>query len=206
MDTTKKLYYSSLFLKFLMGVQLILIAGFLFVYFHSMISPETYDQLIVTEEKQIIYKFDHLKVPDTYNEWKESDQLFYYTKLDAWSQFRVIWVKIVGFFIYFFITGLFLKFLKNTNSFEVFFKDNIQILNKIIRLVFFLWLFHMILNLLQNPMTMIFEDLDQPMHITRAKVSFDFLVYYPIMVIFFFALREVFKRGYELKQENDLTI
>lgn len=32
------------------------------------------------------------------------------------------------------------------------------------------------------------------------------IYYYPLAFIFYFTLKEVFKQGQELKQENDLTI
>ena len=57
-----------------------------------------------------------------------------------------------------------------------------------------------------NPISMVFNDTEIPHFITIRKQSLDFIIYYPLAIVFFFILKEVFKKGQELKQENDLTI
>jgi hypothetical protein len=53
---------------------------------------------------------------------------------------------------------------------------------------------------------MVFENEKAPHYITSEKMSLNLFIYHPIAIIFFLTLKEVFKRGQELKQENDLTV
>lgn len=206
MTTENKLNIASYFLKFLMGISLTIAFLLAFVYFHSMFSPEKYSNLIVNNERSLEYKFDIEKAPETYEEWQVSNKLFYYVKLDTYSKFSVIWTLIIAFAIYFFILFLFNKFLKNTKDFELFFQNNIKIINNIIRLLFVLFAFIFVVKGYKNPMSIVFENSEAPHFITSRKVTFDFITYYPLAIIFFFVLKQVFKRGLELKLENDLTI
>ena len=117
MKTEKKLKISSYFLKFLMSISLLIACSLAFIYFHSMFSPERYSQLTVNEERSIIYKVDAEKAPKTYKEWQSSKQLFYFTKLDDYSKFSVIWTKVISFTTFFMILFLFDRFLKNMKKF-----------------------------------------------------------------------------------------
>jgi len=206
MKTEKKIKLASYFIKLLMVITLTIIIGFIFFYFSSMFSPEKYSNYIVSQERTLVYNVNIEKVPETYKEWQSSNKLFYYTKLDEFSKFSLIWTKVVGFVIFFFILVLFNKFLKNTKKLEFFFQKNIKTINHILKLLVLLFVFNIIVLYNKNPMSMVFEETEIPHYITTETIRFNFLFYYPLAIIFFYILREVFKRGQELKQENDLTI
>ena len=206
MKTIKTLKLSSYFLKFLMSVSLLITFALVFIYFHSMFSPEKYSNFLVNEERGIVYKFDAEKAPQTYKEWVASNQLFYFIKLDSYSKFSLVWTKVITFVIFFLVLRLFDKFLKNTRNFDLFFQKNIKIINQILKLLLFLFAFNFIIKGYNNPMSMFFEDAGKPHYIRSERITFDFVIYYPLAIIFLYTLREVFKHGKELKQENDLTI
>ena len=206
MKTEKKIKLASYFIKLLMVITLTIIIGFIFFYFSSMFSPEKYSNYIVSQERTLVYNVNIEKVPETYKEWQSSNKLFYYTKLDEFSKFSLIWTKVVGFVIFFFILVLFNKFLKNTKKLEFFFQKNIKTISHILKLLVLLFVFNIIVLYNKNPMSMVFEETEIPHYITTETIRFNFLFYYPLAIIFFYILREVFKRGQELKQENDLTI
>ena len=207
MKTEKKLKLSSYFIKLLMSFSLLIAFSLVLFYFHSMFYPEKYSNLLVNEtSRSLEYKFNAEKVPETFKEWQESTKLFYYIKLDSYSQFRVVWTKIISFATFFLILFLFDRFIKSTRNFEYFFEKNIKILNQIIKLLLLLFIFNIIVLGFSNSMTITFEDAGRPHHITSAKINLELFSYYPLTIIFFFVLKEIFKRGKELKQENDLTI
>ncbi len=206
MKTEKTLKLSSYFLKFLMSISALITITLVFIYFHSMFSPEKYSNLIVNKERSIVYKLDVEEAPETYEKWEASSKLFYYTKLDNYSKFSIIWTKVAAFTIFFLILVLFDKLLKNTKNFDLFFKKNIIIINNILKLLLLLIVFNFVVKGYSNPMSMVFENSEKPHYITSQKMTFDFLIYYPLALIFFFTLKQIFKRGQELKQENDLTI
>ncbi|CAM1348855.1 DUF2975 domain-containing protein [Tenacibaculum insulae] len=207
MKTEKTLKVSSYFLKFLMTMQVVICLGLAFVYFHSMVSSEKYTSLIITEERGLSFRFDVKEIPTTYSQWKETKQYMHYNLLDGYSKFYVIWSLIINFIGCFFILYLFNVFLKNTKNLQLFFNSNIKILQKIIVITTGLFVFNFLLStVMLKRISMVFYETDIPHHIVKEKVSFEFLFCYPLAIIFFFVLREVFKRGQELKQENDLTI
>jgi hypothetical protein len=206
MKAEKTLKLASYFLKFLMLIQIIFCLGFAFIYFHSLNSPENYEILTIDEKNNLMFNFDVIKTPKTYTEWKESEQLTHYILLDGYSKFYIIWFMILNFLGFFIILFLLNRFLKNTKNFNLFFESNIKTLNKIILILSSLFLMNfMDKGFTLKPMSMIFEN-NIYHFITKKSDSLDFLIYYPLTIIFFFVLREVFKRGRELKQENDLTI
>jgi hypothetical protein len=206
MKTGKTLKLSSYFLKFLMSISALITLLLVFFYFHSMFSPEKYSNFIVNNERSITYKLEVEKIPETYKQWKKSEQLFYYTKLDSFSKFSLIWVNVVRFTTFFLILSLFNKFIKNTQNFELFFQSNIKIINQIIKLILLLFVFNFLVKGYSNPISMIFENEGKPHHIINRRITLNFLIYYPLAIIFFFTLRQVFKKGQELKQENNFTI
>ena len=116
------------------------------------------------------------------------------------------WTRVISLIIFFFILFLFNKLIKNTKNIDLFFQKNIITINNILKLILLLFLFNFIVKSYNNPMSMVFEDSGKPHFITSQRITFDFLIYYPLTFIFFFTLKQVFKRGEELKQENDLTI
>ncbi|GAB7255574.1 hypothetical protein OBPA_00380 [Polaribacter sp. OB-PA-B3] len=207
MKTEKRLKLASYFLKFLMSLQLILITGLIFIYFHSIFSPNNYNNLTLNKKRDLVFNLNVEKTPKNYEEWKQSEQLTYYNLLDNYSKFYVIWTKVIMFSGFLFILYLLNKFLKNTKNFDLFFTSNIKILNKIIFLISILFVLDFILKgTTLNPISMVFNDKEVPHFITKGSASLDFLIFYPLGIIFFYVLKEVFKRGQELKQENDLTI
>ena len=185
----------------------LLIAGiFAFVYFHSIFSPEKYKSLTVDEGRNLVYKLDVKEIPKTYSDWKASEQLYHYTLLDNYSKFTVIWTKVIGFITFYLILLLFNKFLKNTTNYNFFFEKNIIMINQMVKLVLFLFIFNLVFSSFMSPMEMTFYEQGEPHHILSGKITFELFIYYPIVIIFFLVLKEVFKRGQELKQENELTI
>mgnify|MGYP000117875003 FL=1 len=207
MKTEKTLKASSYFLRFLMIMQIIFCLSLAFTYFHSMISPEKYVNLTINESLDLVYNFDVKKVPATYDEWKTTKQLTHYNLLIGTSKFSVIWLRIFKIIGFFFILYYLDKFIKNTQNLRLFFESNIKILNKIIYLIIALLLVNLLFGgIAMNPISMVFNDTEIPHFITIRKKSLDFIIYYPLAIIFFFILKEVFKKGQELKQENDLTI
>jgi hypothetical protein len=206
MKTEKTLRLASYFLKLLMSFQLIFCVAFAFIYFHSLNSPNNYEFLTIDTKSNLIFNFDVKKVPETYTEWNKSEQLFHYILLDGNSKFYIIWFKILNFLGFFIILFLLNKFLKNTKNLNLFFESNIKTLNRIIFIISSLFLINFLdKGFTLEPMSMIFEN-NIRHFITKRSDSLNFLIYYPLTIIFFFILREVFKRGKELKQENDLTI
>lgn len=207
MKTEKTLKASSYFLKFLMTMQVVICLGLVFVYFHSMVSPEKYTNLIINEERELNFRFDVKEVPITYNQWKETKQYMHYNLLDGYSKFYVIWSVIINFIGCFLILYLFNGFLKNTKNLQLFFESNIKVLQKIIVITTGLFVFNFLLSMVMlKRISMVFNETGIPHHIVKEEMSFEFLFYYPLAIIFFFVLREVFKRGKELQEENDLTI
>ncbi|SDS33598.1 Protein of unknown function [Polaribacter sp. KT25b] len=206
MKTVKTLKISSYFLKFLMSISFLIAFSLAFIYFHSMFYPKKYSNLIVNKERNIQYIFDIEKAPKTYKEWESSNKLFYYVKLDNYSKFSIIWTKVATFTIFFIVLFLFDKIIRNTKNFDLFFQKNIRLINNILKLIILLFLFNFVVKGYSDPISMVFEDSGKPHFITSGRITFDFLIYYPLAIIFFYTLREVFKRGQELKQENDLTI
>lgn len=206
METTKKLKIASYFLKFLMSIQIILCLGLIFVYLHSMIAPENYKSLTINTKRDIIFNFDVKEIPKTYDEWKDTKQLYHFNLLNNYSKAYVIWSKVIMFTGFFFILFFLNKFLKNTKSYNFFFEKNIKILNKIIYLIVALFFVEFLFKgFTIEPLKMVFNN--KVSHfLTKRSASVDFLIYYPLSIIFFSTLKEVFKRGQELKQENDLTI
>ena len=77
---------------------------------------------------------------------------------------------------------------------------------RVFKSIVVLFVFNIVIIGYSHPISMVFEELEMPHYITSGRVRFDFMIYYPMAIIFFYTLREVFKRGQELKQENDLTI
>ena len=99
------------------------------------------------------------------------------------------------------------KLIKNSRNYEYFFQKNIKIINQILKLLLLLFIFNIILIIFGEPITMVFENKGElPSFYSFGRVNFGFLFFYPLVYIFFFILKTVFKRGEELKQENDLTI
>ena len=123
--------------------------------------------------------------------------------MDNFSKIKFLLSNITFITGYFFIIFLFNKFLKNTQNIKLFFEPNIKILNKI--LFIFLGLFFIKL-LPFNLFTMVFNEDGLPRYVSRSHINLNFLFYDPIIIIFFYILKVVFKRGQELKIENDLTI
>lgn len=207
MKTEKILKASSYFLKFLKAIQVIICLGLVFVYFHSMISPEKYTSLIINEERELVFNLNVKEVPTTYNEWKQTKQFTHYNLLNDYSKFYVIGFRLVKIIGFFFILHFFDKFLRNTKNLQIFFESNIKYLNKIRYLILGLFLIDFFFRgITLNPISMVFNDGDIPHFVTKQSGSLDFIIYYPLTIIFFFLLKEVFKKGQELKQENDLTI
>lgn len=207
MKTEKTLKASSYFLKFLMAIQVVICLGLVFIYFHSMISPEKYTSLIITEERGLSFRLDVKEIPTTYSQWKETKQYMHYNLLDSYSKFYVIWSVIINFIGCFLIFYLFSIFLKNTKNLQLFFDSNIKISQKMILITTGLFVFNFLLStVMLNRISMVFYETGIPHHIVKEEMSFEFLFYYPLAIIFFFVLREVFKRGKELQEENDLTI
>jgi hypothetical protein len=208
MKTGKKLKYASRFLKLIMTFQIVVILGLAFVYFHSMVNPDSYKTLTVNSYRELNFNFNVEKVPETYAEWEKSMQLVHYNLLDNSSKFSVIWIKIITIIGFLLIVYYFDKFLKNTKNTKLFFTSNIKKLNQITLIVSSLFLFSLLTNVFTwEPITMIFKNGETPhYYVTKGKLSLDFMLYYPLTIIFFIILKEVFKRGQELKQENELTI
>lgn len=206
MKTSSKLKIASYFLKFLMSIQIIICLGLTFVYFHSMTAPEYYNSLTINTNRDIIFNFDVNEIPQTYDDWKETNQLYHFNLLNNYSKAYIIWSKVIMFTGFCFILFFLDKFLKNTESFNFFFEKNIKILNKIIYLITILFILNLILKgFTIQPLSMIFDN-NTSHFLTKRSASIDFLSYYPLAIIFFSILKVVFKRGQELKQENDLTI
>lgn len=206
MKTIKKLKTASYFLKFLMMIQVFFCLGFIFIYFHSMISPENYTNLTINSKRDIIFNFDVQQIPNTYDEWKKTKQLYHYNLLTNYSKTYVIWSKVIMFSGFFLILFFLNKFLKNTENFNFFFDRNIKILNHIIFLIVVLFVLEFLLKgFTIEPLKMVFKN-NTSHYLTKRSASIDFLIYYPLAIIFFSILKAVFKRGQELKQENDLTI
>tara|TARA_B110000091_G_C13762866_1_gene452987 strand:- start:260 stop:880 length:621 start_codon:yes stop_codon:yes gene_type:complete len=206
MRTTQKFKIASYFLKFLMGLSIITAGVLAFIYFHSMVSPEKYANLTVNDSRNLIFNLNVVNVPESLAEWKSTKQLFHYNLLDNYSKFTVVWPTIISFITFFLILLLFERFFKKTTNYRVFFEGNIKMIDKIIKLILFLFLFNFIVLGYRNPMSMVFNEGEVPHFITSEKISFSLFIYYPIALILFVAFKEVFKRGQELKQENDLTI
>lgn len=207
METKKILKNGSLFLKFIMLIQIILCVGLVFIYFDSMVSPEKYNSLIIDESRRLVFNHGIEKVPETYEQWKATEKFIHYNLLNDYSKFYIIWTKVIKFLGYFFILYLLNLFLKNTKSYDLFFGSNIKILNKIILLIIALFIIDFALKgFTLEPISMVFNETDIPHFVTKERVTLDFIIYYPLAIIFFYILKEVFKRGRELKEENDLTI
>ncbi|SED96668.1 Protein of unknown function [Polaribacter dokdonensis DSW-5] len=206
MKTTNKLKIASYFLKFLMSIQIIICLGLIFVYFHSMTAPENYNSLTINTNRDLIFNFDVNEIPKTYDDWKETNQLYHFNLLNNYSKAYVIWSKVIMFTGFFFILFLLNKLLKNTESFNFFFEKNIKIINNIIYLIITLFILNFLLKgFTIKPLLMAFDN-NTSHFLTKRSASLNFVFYYPLAIIFFSILKVVFKRGQELKQENDLTI
>ena len=72
MKTEKILKLSIYFLKFLMSIISLIAVGLIFIYIHSLFSPETYSKVIVTNTRSLEFRFDIEKIPSTVKEWKSS--------------------------------------------------------------------------------------------------------------------------------------
>lgn len=207
MKTEKKIKIASLFLQIIMVLQIFLILALIFVYFHSTYYPELYKTLSITKNRNLVFNLNIEQIPKTYTEWKNSKQLFHYNLLTNYSKFYIIFTKIIPLTGYFLIIFLLKKFLSNTKNYDLFFISNIKLINKIVILIFILFVFHFLVKgTTFNPITMVFTETQEPHYITKQIADLNFLIYYPISIIFFLVLKEVFKRGQELKKENDLTI
>jgi hypothetical protein len=203
MKTERKILLSSYFLKFIIASLFITGVGLIFIYFHSLIYPEKYTSLIITKNNSLIFNLDIKNVPKTYEGWKNTKQVLHFNLLDNFSKVRFLLSKFTNVVGYFFITLLFNRFLKNTLSIKFFFESNIKILNKILYILVGLFL----LKLLPiNLYTMVFFENGVPHHVSKSFMNLNFLFYYPLLIIFIYLLKIVFKQGQELKIENDLTI
>ncbi len=189
-----------------MSIQIIICLVLIFVYFHSMTAPENYNSLTINTNRDIIFNFDVNEIPQTYDDWKETNQLYHFNLLNDYYKAYVIWSKVIMFTGFFFILFFLNKFLKNTNSFILFFEKNIKILNKIIYLIINLFILNFLLKgFTIKPLTMVFDN-NTSHFLTKRSASLNIVFYYPLAIIFFSILKVVFKLGRELKQENDLTI
>lgn len=203
MKTEKIIILSSHFLKFIMVILFVSGVGLAFIYFHSLSYPEKYTNLIITKNNGLQFNSSIKKIPETYEEWKNTKQVIHFNLLEGFTEVRFLLSKITNMVGYFFIFFLFHKFLKNALTLQFFFESNIKILNKILYVLLGLFLLKLIPF---NLYTMVFLKNGLPHYVSKSYMNLNFLFYYPIFIIFIYLLKIVFKRGQELKTENDLTI
>ncbi|WP_159950080.1 DUF2975 domain-containing protein [Polaribacter septentrionalilitoris] len=203
MKTERKIILSSHFLKFIMAILFVTGISLVVIYFHSLNSPEKYTSLIISKNNGLIFDSSIKEIPKNYDEWKNTKQLIHFNLLENFTKVRFLLSKFTNVVGYFFIIFLFHKFLKNALTLQFFFESNIKILNKILYILLGLFL----LKLLPfNLYTMVFFKNGLPHYVSKSHMDLNFLFYYPLYIIFIYLLKIVFKRGQELKTENDLTI
>jgi len=80
MKKIKTLSVAEILFKTLMGLTILISLFVIFIFIHSKYSPDIYNNLVINNHngRNLQYMVDAQTIPDTYAEWKESENQYIY--------------------------------------------------------------------------------------------------------------------------------
>ncbi|MDR2037961.1 MAG: DUF2975 domain-containing protein [Bacteroidales bacterium] len=207
MKTTQVLKFADLVFKIVIGFIITLLTAFIFIFIHSSIHPEFYDKVVVTGENysMISYLSSIPDSPETYTEWKESGNKYYYlNRLSVKSKLLTLFRIMIPFLICLLLLKYLVKFFRSVKNLSTFFIKSSAYFTKIAYCFTVLLVFDLLNSILGSEISMIWLDGEYWTHhynITLGRFILDIC-----LILIAFLTSFVFKEGEQLRTENELTI
>lgn len=209
MKKIKTLNVAEIFFKTIMGLIILMSLFAIFIFIHFKYSPDTYNNLVINTHsgRNLQYILNAPTIPNTYIEWKESENQYVYYKLLSPSSKRSIFFSklLIAVFSILILKELinFINSLKNYSSFH---SENSKYFKRIGIYFGLILIYKLIFFIPTSPLQIVFPDNPTHyVHLLEGK-SLGFLFSLPACLILCIVISKVFKEAEYLRIESELTI
>jgi hypothetical protein len=209
MKKIKTLSVAEIFFKTLMGLTILISLFVIFIFIHSKYSPDTYNNLMINNHngRNLRYMVDAQTIPDTYAEWKESEnQYIYYNLLTSKSKRSIILPTLLIALFTLLILKELVNFVNSIKNYSSFHNENSKYFKRMAKYFSIILIYKLIFFIPTSPLQMAFPDNPTHLVLLPEGKSLNFLIFVPACLILCLVISKVFKEGERLRIENELTI